>query len=130
MNDFQDKLHKARESAPEGGCAPQGVLVSQDDCPACDDISGSITAMIDAGEVRVVKADSDEGLGLLAQARVDMVPQLFLVDCDGQVAAQADLTAAESTPPQSSPAEDLTVMKRTIVDNVIQMATGRNYDPD
>ena len=72
-------------------CPITPTLVTQERCIPCQEAKEALKDQIASGEVRVISIDKPESVQLMAQAGLDMLPQLFMVDCKGKIVKELDM---------------------------------------
>ena len=110
---ISDQLAKAllaqAEVAPQ--CPATPVLITREGCQPCQDSKEALKTEISSGTVRVLSIDQEEAVKLMQQAGVDMVPQLLLVNCHGDVVDELELEPARvAVPADSSDATEQQVL--------------------
>ena len=108
-NTFIDTFLEEARKAGTDICPVHSVLITQEGCPSCADMSGRLSDLVKSGSIRSIAEESDEAARLMIEADVDMVPQLFNVDCDGHVVKQANLDELFGGPLEEVPPPEETL---------------------
>lgn len=85
-------LLDAMSHAGTPSCPATPVLIVQDGCAACSTAETSLRAEISSGAIRLLNIKTPEAQRFMAEAGLDLVPQLFVTDCHDKVVREVPLT--------------------------------------
>ena len=80
-----------------GLCKPRLVMLTDPDCPNCEDLKTMHSGLLSTGIAKEVLAESNRGKAISGLNGVYGVPSLLLLDCDDQLIGEI-YSAAELDP--------------------------------
>ena len=66
-------------------CKPRLVLFTQDDCVSCEEDRQKYAALLTAGQVIEIDANTPEGKAIMDHNNLEATPSLVLLDCENKL---------------------------------------------
>jgi len=66
-------------------CRPKLVLLTQENCPGCEEGIARHQGDIDRGVIEEIRVDSPKGMEIIKANGIDYVPALLLLDCHDNI---------------------------------------------